>query len=1382
MSREIDSFPFNKTVPYRAYLPSKDKDGKRGYGNLVFLMNSDITGEINTINDKVNMINYGNTYRRYFTPLRIRGKLGSKTVNYYEPSMRKTEYDLIKKRCNIIKETPIQTLDKLSNKNCYFGMHSYLSLYNKTTTKMNLGRKVSIFWTYMNLIWHSSQTNNYDRKFVLINLDQLDPWSKNPKVDIDNISYMIYYSIYRYPQFIPDALSDITFILYTGKGLMKINLIELKKMGNSGKEIYRREIMKLMRTSTKRYEVDDVYEEETKAVYNEVKSHLAQRYKFIGDAEDSDDSEKSSDEEMIEERVDKITKDICDEYDDEDVDTKVDVVDSLIDDKIEEDEELVSAMYTVAQKQKMPTKPVSSARDKMLLEKQKDIEVQGMKLKDINKIKASEVKIPENDISNQIRTTNETVKKIKYANFDKTYITQVMKKDLVSAFECLNDKSIPVYIRDIQVEDTSDPNNLKETWTVLVEDANRQRQTIKVDIPKFIDNRFLFLGGNKVIILKQNFFYPVVKTGPTTVQMVTNYNKMFLNRYDKKNTAAIERFNTLVKNSPEMIGKNVVAGSVLHANANHVTTVEMDQLAKQYSSFAFGDLKLSFNVDHATSLAKISTPDPSYPCIGVLGKNPVLVDVNTGYIKGTKKTIMELVEENMDDDMRSKYQSIKSPKAVSYTECKIMAQWIPLISLLGYWEGLTTVLRKANIKVTTTDKHPVLSSRESAIRFNDCWMVYDDALSNGLLINGLKKLDTENYSIADFDGPEPYVEYFTKKYGKQAIINTLINAYEFMIDPITLEVLNDIGLPKDLVELCIYANNLMADNDYKEETDQSICRVRSNEIIAGILYKEISNAYINYRNSNGKKKLSLQKDAVIKHLLSIPTVKDYSTLNPGTDVADARAVSSKGFVGNNLSRSYTLKKRCYNENMRGVVVPVTTNDGNVGVNRFLAYEPNIMNARGYCKITKDESELNVANMQTAVDLMYPLTEMHDDANRSSMTIKQTTHMVPTKKMTPVLVSNGAEQTMRFNVSSDFAVNAKDDGIVKDYDEKNGLLIVQYKNGKNEVVNIGPNMSKNGGGGFYMNQQKTTNLRTGDKFKKNDCLAWHKDYFTYDPIFGPRLNAGTLVKMAITTADSTYEDSSIVTRKIADEMTTSVAFKKSIVIGKNANLEYLVNVGDHVDVGDVLCQFDTSFEDNELNKLLKNISDDLQEEVLANTKNTVKAKHVGTIADIKIYSPLEVSELSPSLQKYCNKYYNKIKSKYNKVKSYANSEEEKKSAYCCDYLMNEATGKVETNAYGVLKGEKVGDDSILIEIYIEHADVVGTGDKLTVYGALKSTVGTVVPTGLEPFSEYRPEEELSYILASNSVLKRMVSSVPLVMLTNKVLIELKRKLSDIYYDR
>lgn len=70
-------------------------------------------------------------------------------------------------------------------------------------------------------------------------------------------------------------------------------------------------------------------------------------------------------------------------------------------------------------------------------------------------------------------------------------------------------------------------------------------------------------------------------------------------------------------------------------------------------------------------------------------------------------------------------------------------------------------------------------------------------------------------------------------------------------------------------------------------------------------------------------------------------------------------------------------------------------------------------------------------------------------------------------------------------------------------------------------------------------------------------------------------------------------------------------------------------------------------------------------------------------------------------------------------------------------------------------------------------------KLTFFSALKSVICRVVPEGQEPYTMYRPNEEVSAFLSPISVLARMTGSVLINMSVNKVLIELKRKVKEIY---
>lgn len=66
-----------------------------------------------------------------------------------------------------------------------------------------------------------------------------------------------------------------------------------------------------------------------------------------------------------------------------------------------------------------------------------------------------------------------------------------------------------------------------------------------------------------------------------------------------------------------------------------------------------------------------------------------------------------------------------------------------------------------------------------------------------------------------------------------------------------------------------------------------------------------------------------------------------------------------------------------------------------------------------------------------------------------------------------------------------------------------------------------------------------------------------------------------------------------------------------------------------------------------------------------------------------------------------------------------------------------------------------------------------------FTALKSIVSEIIPEGYEPYSEFRPNEEVSATIAQSAILKRMTPSIIKTGFGNKVLVELKRALYDIY---
>ena len=375
-------------------------------------------------------------------------------------------------------------------------------------------------------------------------------------------------------------------------------------------------------------------------------------------------------------------------------------------------------------------------------------------------------------------------------------------------------------------------------------------------------------------------------------------------------------------------------------------------------------------------------------------------------------------------------------------------------------------------------------------------------------------------------------------------------------------------------------------------------------------------------------------------------------------------------------------------------------------------------------------------------------------------------------MSPVLISSGVERQLPYTVSKDFAVKAKTDGKVKEIDTKNNMMILEYKDGTHEAVNLNPVVVKNGGGGFYLANTLKSQYKVGERFKANDIIAVNDEYFSsnYD---GIKFNIGTLCKAAILSSFATFEDAKTITEGLSKRLSTEMIMKKNITLGPNATIQYIVKKGQSIKVGEPLLQFEQSNQEKAMNKLLSTIGSDLKEEIKDMGKNTIKSKYTGVIEDIRIYSTLPVSELSPSLGKVVESYWNEIKSKKKLIRKYKITKpEDQGNTY---YELDEP---IKPDSSGKIKGYKV-DEGVVIEFYIKFLDPVGAGDKLTDFTALKGVVSLVIPEGQEPYTVDRPDEPIETILPASSVMARKVPSILVTMLGNKVLVELKNHLKEMY---
>ena len=521
---------------------------------------------------------------------------GTKSRNEY--------YEMCREK---LKLSGIVSLSNLGMKNFYFDTYReheiFLDNSGKLTKLMRSSEYVSMLNKY---ILGLDQIQEYKAKTVLI---QLEDWVEN--VSEDNPCRLLHYASWKlFDHF--KTLGDIDFVFITKEAVFKMNPSRCSNTSHV-------EFLKALKTLNKTVVLDD----------NEDGNIAAMINAEIG----VNDDESVVDDELAE----KIRKQ------EEQGKSPTEIANDIVNDPEEAKKIADKVMEPIAIK----TDAISK-RDKELREKQKSLKLDGVSMSELHDRKVDHAEIPVNDVSGSVNTLNKNITRVQFVNFPETYNKHYYQRDIMSIADAMKDKSIPVFVRDMKREDTSDSLNQKITYTFYLEDSNRGRHTLKFDMPKFVEGKYMYLNGHKKEFNNQRIAKPLIKTGPDTVQVVTNYNKIFMTRHGEKVEALYEKFKELVISDPKHFSYK--RGDCSRLNAEYKTSIEYDTLAKQFAEITvkppIGDrLHLIF-----------SQPKLKELCCGKLGCEGLWKQIQesgtqmvAGYYENPKKCYLYTLELNSAD-------------------------------------------------------------------------------------------------------------------------------------------------------------------------------------------------------------------------------------------------------------------------------------------------------------------------------------------------------------------------------------------------------------------------------------------------------------------------------------------------------------------------------------------------------------------------------------------------------------------------------------------------------------------------------------------------------------------------------------------------------------
>ena len=994
---------------------------------------------------------------------------------------------------------------------------------------------------------------------------------------------------------------------------------------------------------------------------------------------------------------------------------------------------------------------------------------------------------------------NEDMKEIKASRFDEAYNKNLMEKDLANILLHFSHVKPALYLnKDIQITDISTPTDRILKYTVEFEDENRKRHRFSFQLPKMYQEKYMYLNDQKMNLLHQKFPFPVTKVSPSRCQAVTNYKKIFTERYGTNLSPRVTRLikTLLSPNCPNVV--RVVRGDATSINRQWMTSMEFDEIASNITRIDIGKsgsvVNLYFSIMEAAAVINPDmAPKPKDEKYDLIPLGRIKSNNNTTlyFISGTTNKVYDDTGKDCGEltefiigtiiayapSTESVFSGVSIGTKFVYSRSRVMAEWIPTIIVLAAADpgGLSAVLEKAQIEYQFVNKRSDIEKTENpddmgVIQFEDGYLAFKRyPFENSLLMNGLMMFPSKEYSFYDMNTRDAYVEIFNDMFGKRNLVDALQNFYYMFIDPITMDVLIRLKMPTDFTRLMLYCNDVLADNTFQLDSDYHNTRIRSNEIILAHLYVFLSEAWGNWRTGR-LEKFSIREDAVIKELMKSNIVDPHSELNLMLETENDRQIKLKGPSGMNEERSFTLEKRAYHESMKGIIGMNTAPSGEVGINRHLVLNPNITDARGFVKVDTSDDHPG-SELATPAELMQVFGPEAADNERLLMSISQSKHVVPVESDVACPISYDMERVMPY-LSNDFSHVAKMDGQVVEI--ANDVMIIKYKDGTFDDVDLSERPAKNTDGGFYIMNQMSTDLKVGNRVKAGQIVAYDKKYIngTSDMFGDPLAVMGTMARVAVETNGGVYEDACYITDKLAHRLETKITRQKRVILSRFANIKYIAKVGQQLKANDPILIFDDT-EDEFSSQILAQMAEEAEDEdeIIASSAPVI-SKYSGVVKDIRIYYTIPTEQMTTSMKKIVSDYNKEANKREKTISKYKNIYDANTIVKTSEQLTPDSEGKV--------KGVRV-NDGIFIDFYIEYPDVAAPGDKISYFSAMKGIISDIIPAGLEPYGN-DPDHKIDACVSSIGFYRRMCLDFAKVGGLCKMSIERKKRLKRDYLEK
>ncbi|WP_144106711.1 hypothetical protein [Paraburkholderia sp. BCC1886] len=350
---------------------------------------------------------------------------------------------------------------------------------------------------------------------------------------------------------------------------------------------------------------------------------------------------------------------------------------------------------------------------------------------------------------------------------------------------------------------------------------------------------------------------------------------------------------------------------------------------------------------------------------------------------------------------------------------------------------------------------------------------------------------------------------------------------------------------------------------------------------------------------------------------------------------------------------------------------------------------------------------------------------------------QQSHGIACKGYRQASLRTGYEQVIAHRTSDLFALTAKKPGKVISVTPEG--MQVQYDDGQIQGIELGRRYGN--AAGLIVPHQVNPAVRVGQVFRPGELLCYNEGFFERD-VLNPRgvvWKAGITVKTVFMEATVTLEDSSAISKEVAELLSTKTTKMRTIVVNFDQEIHKVRKTGERVGAEDILCVIEDAVTAG--NRLFDEESLDTLRVLSAQTP---QAKTKGQIERIDVFYHGDLEDMSDSLRKLAAA---------SDVAMIRRSRAAGKRGY---------NGSVD-EAFRV-EGNPLQPDTAAIQFYVTTDVAAGVGDKGVFGNQLKTVFGAVMERDLRTESGLKVDA----VFGAKSVADRIVSSPEVIATTNTLL--------------